>query len=54
MYVYTLQNSYEWIPFFLDEWKKKVSESYVIITEKLEDDLQIKEKELTELRHIFG
>lgn len=40
--------------FFLDEWKKKVSESYVIITEKLEDDLQIKEKELTELRHIFG
>ncbi|XP_074191050.1 serine/threonine-protein kinase TNNI3K isoform X2 [Rhinolophus sinicus] len=37
-----------------DEWKKKVSESYVIITERLEDDLQIKEKELTELRHIFG
>lgn len=40
--------------FFLDEWKKKVSESYVIIIERLEDDLQIKEKELIELRHIFG
>ncbi|XP_004679576.1 PREDICTED: serine/threonine-protein kinase TNNI3K [Condylura cristata] len=37
-----------------DEWKKKVSESYIIIIEKLEDDLQIKEKELTELRHIFS
>ncbi|XP_059945948.1 serine/threonine-protein kinase TNNI3K [Mesoplodon densirostris] len=37
-----------------DEWKKKVSESYVIVIERLEDDLQIKEKELTELRHIFG
>lgn len=37
----------------LDEWKKKVSESYVIIMERLEDDLQIKEKELAELRHIF-
>lgn len=37
----------------LDEWKKKVSESYVIIIERLEDDLQIKEKELAELRHIF-
>nr|XP_036880231.1 serine/threonine-protein kinase TNNI3K [Manis javanica] len=37
-----------------DEWKKKVSESYAVIIEKLEDDLQIKEKELTELRHIFG
>uniref|UniRef100_A0A8C9A747 TNNI3 interacting kinase n=1 Tax=Prolemur simus TaxID=1328070 RepID=A0A8C9A747_PROSS len=37
-----------------DEWKKKVSESYVIIIERLEDDLQIKEKEFTELRHIFG
>lgn len=42
-------------PFFsLDEWKKKVSESYVIIIERLEDDLRIKEKEFTELRHIFG
>uniref|UniRef100_A0A452TK53 Serine/threonine-protein kinase TNNI3K n=2 Tax=Ursus TaxID=9639 RepID=A0A452TK53_URSMA len=37
-----------------DEWKKKVSESYVIIIERLEDDLQIKEKELAELRHIFS
>nr|XP_021523445.1 serine/threonine-protein kinase TNNI3K isoform X1 [Aotus nancymaae] len=37
-----------------DEWKKKVSESYVITIERLEDDLQIKEKEVTELRHIFG
>uniref|UniRef100_A0A8C0PSX1 Serine/threonine-protein kinase TNNI3K n=1 Tax=Canis lupus familiaris TaxID=9615 RepID=A0A8C0PSX1_CANLF len=37
-----------------DEWKKKVSESYVIIIERLEDDLQIEEKELTELRHIFS
>ncbi|XP_047644596.1 serine/threonine-protein kinase TNNI3K isoform X3 [Phacochoerus africanus] len=37
-----------------DEWKKKVSESYVIVIERLEDDLQLKEKELTELRHIFG
>ncbi|XP_034874162.1 serine/threonine-protein kinase TNNI3K isoform X4 [Mirounga leonina] len=37
-----------------DEWKKKVSESYVIIIERLEDDLRIKEKELAELRHIFS
>ncbi|KAG3283383.1 serine/threonine-protein kinase TNNI3K [Ictidomys tridecemlineatus] len=37
-----------------DEWKKKVSESYVIIIGRLEDDLQIKEKEFTELRNIFG
>lgn len=39
--------------FLIDEWKKKVSESYVIILERLEDDLQIKEKELTELRTVF-
>lgn len=55
--IYILQNNvnYEFILlFFLDEWKKKVSESYVIIIERLEDDLQIKEKEFTELRHIFG
>lgn len=56
--VYSLQDNlnYEFISFFffLDEWKKKVSESYVIIIERLEDDLQIKEKEFTELRHIFG
>ncbi|XP_045333808.1 serine/threonine-protein kinase TNNI3K isoform X4 [Leopardus geoffroyi] len=37
-----------------DEWKKKVSESYVIIIERLEDDLQVEEKELAELRHIFS
>ncbi|XP_058991879.1 serine/threonine-protein kinase TNNI3K isoform X1 [Mustela lutreola] len=37
-----------------DEWKKKVSESYVIIIGRLEDDLRIKEKELAELRHIFS
>ncbi|XP_074687838.1 serine/threonine-protein kinase TNNI3K isoform X4 [Strix aluco] len=37
-----------------DEWKKKVSESYAIIIERLEDDLQIKEKELVELKHVFS
>lgn len=37
----------------LDEWKKKVSESYAIIIERLEDDLLIKEKELAELKHVF-
>ncbi|KYO36852.1 serine/threonine-protein kinase TNNI3K isoform D [Alligator mississippiensis] len=37
-----------------DEWKKKVSESYAIIIERLEDDLKIKEKELTELKHVFS
>ncbi|MBZ3887003.1 Serine/threonine-protein kinase TNNI3K [Sciurus carolinensis] len=37
-----------------DEWKKKVSESYVVTIGRLEDDLQIKEKEFTELRNIFG
>ncbi|XP_044296756.1 serine/threonine-protein kinase TNNI3K isoform X2 [Varanus komodoensis] len=37
-----------------DEWKKKVSESYAIIIERLEDDLLIKEKELTELKHVFS
>ncbi|KAJ7418752.1 Serine/threonine-protein kinase TNNI3K [Willisornis vidua] len=37
-----------------DEWKKKVSESYATITERLEDDLQIKEKELAELKHVFS
>ena len=44
-----------WIRVFLllDEWKKKVSESYAIIIERLEDDLQIKEKELEELKHVF-
>uniref|UniRef100_A0A8C4IY12 Serine/threonine-protein kinase TNNI3K n=1 Tax=Dromaius novaehollandiae TaxID=8790 RepID=A0A8C4IY12_DRONO len=37
-----------------DEWKKKVSESYAIILERLEDDLQIKEKELAEVKHVFS
>uniref|UniRef100_A0A8D0GPR0 TNNI3 interacting kinase n=1 Tax=Sphenodon punctatus TaxID=8508 RepID=A0A8D0GPR0_SPHPU len=37
-----------------DELKKKVSESYGIIIERLEDDLQIREKELTELKHVFS
>lgn len=37
----------------VDEWKKKVSESYATVTERLEDDLQIKEKELAELKHVF-
>uniref|UniRef100_A0A8C6QFF6 Serine/threonine-protein kinase TNNI3K n=1 Tax=Nannospalax galili TaxID=1026970 RepID=A0A8C6QFF6_NANGA len=37
-----------------DEWKRKVSESYAVIIERLQDDLQINEKEITELRHIFG
>ncbi|KAF2976002.1 hypothetical protein EK904_001328, partial [Melospiza melodia maxima] len=36
------------------EWKKKVSESYATVTERLEDDLQIKEKELAELKHVFS
>ncbi|NXP93955.1 TNI3K kinase, partial [Passerina amoena] len=37
-----------------DEWKKKVSESYATVTERLQDDLQIKEKELAELKHVFS
>ncbi|CAI5776934.1 serine/threonine-protein kinase TNNI3K isoform X1 [Podarcis lilfordi] len=37
-----------------DEWKKKVSESYAIIIERLEDDLLIKEKEFAELKHVFS
>ncbi|KAM7047001.1 serine/threonine-protein kinase TNNI3K isoform 3-T3 [Acridotheres tristis] len=37
-----------------DEWKKKVSESYATVTERLEDDLQIKEEELAELKHVFS
>lgn len=54
VYIFQDYLNYKFILFFLDEWKKKVSESYVIITERLKDDLQIKEKEFTELRHIFG
>uniref|UniRef100_A0A493TM33 Uncharacterized protein n=1 Tax=Anas platyrhynchos platyrhynchos TaxID=8840 RepID=A0A493TM33_ANAPP len=42
------------VSFILNEWKKKVSESYAIIIERLEDDLQIKEKELAELKHVFS
>ncbi|XP_057243347.1 serine/threonine-protein kinase TNNI3K [Malurus melanocephalus] len=37
-----------------DEWKKKVSESYATVTERLEDDLQIKEKEMAELKNVFS
>uniref|UniRef100_A0A8C4S515 Serine/threonine-protein kinase TNNI3K n=1 Tax=Erpetoichthys calabaricus TaxID=27687 RepID=A0A8C4S515_ERPCA len=37
-----------------DEWKKKVTESYSVIIERLEDDLQIKESELMELKHVFS
>ncbi|XP_067845881.1 serine/threonine-protein kinase TNNI3K isoform X2 [Heptranchias perlo] len=37
-----------------DEWKKKVSESYAVVMEKLEDDLCIKESELLELKHVFS
>ncbi|KAJ6662653.1 hypothetical protein lerEdw1_011790, partial [Lerista edwardsae] len=40
--------------FLLDEWKKKVSESYAVIIERLEDDLLIKEKEHAELKHVFS
>lgn len=36
-----------------DEWKKKVSESYSMIMEKLEDDLRIKDEEYSELKHVF-
>ncbi|KAM4629426.1 serine/threonine-protein kinase TNNI3K isoform 2-T2 [Polymixia lowei] len=37
-----------------DEWKKKVSESYSVMMEKLEDDLRIKESQLTDLKHAFS
>ncbi|KAK3539737.1 hypothetical protein QTP70_013050 [Hemibagrus guttatus] len=37
-----------------DEWKKKVSESYSVILEKLDDDLRIKDKEYSELKHVFS
>ncbi|XP_061636127.1 serine/threonine-protein kinase TNNI3K isoform X3 [Phyllopteryx taeniolatus] len=36
-----------------DEWKKKVSESYSLILEKLEDDLQLKDSELVDLKLAF-
>ncbi|XP_053360783.1 serine/threonine-protein kinase TNNI3K isoform X4 [Clarias gariepinus] len=37
-----------------DEWKKKVSESYAVIMEKLDDDLRIKDEEYSELKHVFS
>ncbi|XP_038649521.1 serine/threonine-protein kinase TNNI3K [Scyliorhinus canicula] len=37
-----------------DEWKKKVSESYAAVIERLEDDLCIKDNELLELKHVFS
>ncbi|XP_034162534.1 serine/threonine-protein kinase TNNI3K isoform X3 [Pangasianodon hypophthalmus] len=37
-----------------DEWKKKVSESYSVIMEKLDDDLRIKDEEYSELKHVFS
>lgn len=36
-----------------DEWKKKVGESYAVIIEKLEDDLQLKDSELVDLNLAF-
>uniref|UniRef100_A0A3Q3FE41 Uncharacterized protein n=1 Tax=Labrus bergylta TaxID=56723 RepID=A0A3Q3FE41_9LABR len=37
-----------------DEWKKKVGESYSVIIEKLEDDLQLKDSELVDLKLAFS
>uniref|UniRef100_A0A8B9GT70 TNNI3 interacting kinase n=1 Tax=Astyanax mexicanus TaxID=7994 RepID=A0A8B9GT70_ASTMX len=37
-----------------NEWKKKVSESYSVIIERLEDDLRVKDEELAELQHVFS
>ncbi|XP_040041238.2 serine/threonine-protein kinase TNNI3K isoform X2 [Gasterosteus aculeatus] len=37
-----------------DEWKKKVGESYAVIVEKLEDDLQLKDDERVELKLAFS
>lgn len=39
--------------FAVDEWKKKVSESYAVIIERLEEDLRIKEEEFTDLKYAF-
>lgn len=36
-----------------DEWKKKVSESYSAIIERLEDDLRLKDSEVVELKLAF-
>ncbi|XP_016284348.2 serine/threonine-protein kinase TNNI3K isoform X3 [Monodelphis domestica] len=37
-----------------DEWKRKVSESYLMVTERLEEDLQIQEPETQEMRLVFS
>uniref|UniRef100_A0A3P8R2F1 Serine/threonine-protein kinase TNNI3K n=1 Tax=Astatotilapia calliptera TaxID=8154 RepID=A0A3P8R2F1_ASTCA len=37
-----------------DEWKKKVGESYSVIIEKLEDDFQLKDSELVDLKLAFS
>ncbi|XP_028442675.1 serine/threonine-protein kinase TNNI3K isoform X1 [Perca flavescens] len=37
-----------------DEWKKKVGESYSLIVEKLEDDLQLKDSEIVNLKLAFS
>lgn len=36
-----------------DEWKKKVGESYSVILEKLDDDFQLKDSELVDLKLAF-
>ncbi|KAF3691009.1 Serine/threonine-protein kinase TNNI3K [Channa argus] len=38
----------------IDEWKKKVGESYSVIVEKLEDDLKLKDSELVDLKLAFS
>uniref|UniRef100_A0A3P8S2V1 Serine/threonine-protein kinase TNNI3K n=1 Tax=Amphiprion percula TaxID=161767 RepID=A0A3P8S2V1_AMPPE len=37
-----------------DEWKKKVGESYSVIVEKLDDDFQLKDSELADLKLAFS
>uniref|UniRef100_A0A3Q4MQJ2 Serine/threonine-protein kinase TNNI3K n=1 Tax=Neolamprologus brichardi TaxID=32507 RepID=A0A3Q4MQJ2_NEOBR len=37
-----------------DEWKKKVGESYSVIIEKLDDDFQLKDSELVDLKLAFS
>ncbi|XP_031824221.1 serine/threonine-protein kinase TNNI3K [Sarcophilus harrisii] len=37
-----------------DEWKKKVSESYMVITERLDDDLLVRDKDKAELEQVFS
>ncbi|KTF80645.1 hypothetical protein cypCar_00032908 [Cyprinus carpio] len=39
--------------FALDEWKKKVSETYAVVIKRLEEDLKMKEEEFKELKHVF-